>query len=125
MVGLPLFVIWLLCLLCALIPVGSLVVSVALSVGRLDGWRLEDYLAAFSVHTLCTGVGAYTWMRLARCYPIQRLLCASSLAQIFIFPVLYAPSETPMVLAFLLIALQGLAAGAVEPLFVGCALLNA
>jgi hypothetical protein len=83
-----------------------------------DSWGSSELAALFATHAACTGVGAYAWMRLARAFRTTRLLCVAGLLQCSMLVLLYG-GLMPRGVFFGVAAVHGLAAGAVEPLYIG------
>jgi len=108
------------------VPVGSLALIAVPLYSQPNAWSTVEIMSLFATHALATGAGHYGWMLAARSFPIPALLCAASLPQLAMLPILYVGSDPTLKGAlFALAIVHGLGAAAVEPLYIGFNYLDA
>lgn len=115
-----------LCALCLFVPIGSIALVAVPYYSNPGAWQIAELAGLFATHAMCTGIAHFCWLKAATVTRIPRLLCLASLFQFSVLPILYIGTDPNQKGAlFVLAVLHGVAAGAVEPLYLGFAFLDA
>lgn len=118
----PSIYVWniLLCAMSVVVPIGSFAPVAIGFFSAPDAWTTLDLGRVFMISSLANGFGALSWMRLARCCPLQLLWSISSLMQLTMLPILYTGIQPHFRSAFfVLVGIHGFGSGSLEPLFIG------